>query len=303
MHESARSMTGFGICRLQDGDGLQTWEVRTVNSRYLEIKWRIPNYCRHLENSWEKIVRSYLARGRVDISLDVRLTKPDAVCPTLDMAQAEGMLKQMRELSKLSETPFQPDLNQLFLLSGLWRDPSGDLSEELVESLTNGLYAALKDVHEFRLREGQALSLDVFTRLERMTTLLTTIRGLVTELAPKRIELLRERVDALLQAYNVNGESADLVVDDVRMLQELALLSDRLDVSEELTRLTTHLEEAKRILSRLTDPGRRLDFLFQECLREISTCGNKTQDADISHNVVAFKAELEKCREQIQNLE
>ncbi|GAB6059780.1 YicC/YloC family endoribonuclease [Desulfonatronum parangueonense] len=300
---SARSMTGFGSSRLQNEDGVQSWEIRTINSRYLEVKWRIPGYCRRLENGWDKIVRTYLTRGRVDISLDVRLTQPDAVCPTLDTTQARGMLNQMQELAKLTGLPFVPDLNQLFLHSGLWRDPSGDLSEILVDSMTQGLHAALKDVQQARLREGQALSRDIFSRLERMTEIMTKIRSQAVELAPKRMEHLHERIDALLQSYNANRDGAPLVLDESRMLQELALLSDRLDVSEEITRLAMHLEEARRILGHVADPGRRLDFLFQECLREISTCGNKTQDAEISRDVVAFKAELEKCREQIQNLE
>ncbi|SDB25614.1 TIGR00255 family protein [Desulfonatronum thiosulfatophilum] len=300
---SVRSMTGFGSSRLQNEDGVQSWEIRTINSRYLEIKWRIPGYCRRLENGWEKIVRSYLTRGRVDISLDVRLTQPDAVCPTLDITQARGMLNQMQELAKLTDLPFQPDLNQLFLHSGLWRDPSGDLSERLVDYMSQGLHAALKDVQQARLREGQTLSRDILSRLERMTDILVKIRSRTAGLVPKRMELLHERIDALIQSYNAHRDAGPLVLDEPRMLQELALLSDRLDVSEELTRLAMHLEEARRILNHVADSGRRLDFLFQECLREISTCGNKTQDAEISRDVVAFKAELEKCREQIQNLE
>ena len=299
----ARSMTGFGTCRLQDDHGRQSWEIRTVNSRYLEVKWRIPGYCRRLEGVWEKIVREHLARGRVEISLDLRLNRPDSVCPTLDMAQAQGMLDQIRALADRTRIPFDPDLNQLLHHGGLWREPSGDLPESLVNSLVAGLRTALNDVQETRIREGRTLSLDILERLESMTRIMAAIRDQVVHLAPKRMESLRERVDALLQRYVQQEETTPLVLDEPRLLQEFALLADRLDVSEELTRLSAHLEEAVRVLTKLPDPGRRLDFLFQECLREISTCGNKTQDADISRDVVAFKAELEKCREQVQNLE
>ncbi|WP_031387772.1 YicC/YloC family endoribonuclease [Desulfonatronum thiodismutans] len=299
----ARSMTGFGTCQVQDDHGRQSWEIRTVNSRYLEVKWRVPGYCRRLESTWEKIVREHLARGRVEISLDLRLSRPDAVCPTLDSAQARGMLDQIRTLADQAGIPFQPNLNELFHHGGLWRDPSGDLPGSLVDSLVAGLRTVLRDVQETRSREGRALSMDILERLERLTRISTTIRDQVSHLAPKRMTALHERVDALLQGWNQHRESAPLMLDEPRLLQEFALLADRLDVSEELTRLSAHLDEAVRILTKLPDPGRRLDFLFQECLREITTCGNKTQDADISRDVVAFKAELEKCREQVQNLE
>ncbi|TVQ99396.1 MAG: YicC family protein [Desulfovibrionales bacterium] len=298
-----RSMTGFGSSSLQDDHGRQNWEVRTVNSRYLEIKWRIPGYCRRLEHAWEKTVRSQLARGRVEISLDFRLSHPDVVCPTLDIVQAQGVLNQIRELAEQADIPFQPDLNQLVHQTSLWRDPTGDLPEAMIQSLNTGLCLVLDDVQKFRSREGCILRDDILLRLERMKRIATEIQEQVGQRAPRRLEVLRERVNTLLQSIKIGSNDVSLVLDEPRLLQEIALIADRLDVSEELTRLSAHLEEAVRILNQLSDSGRRLDFLFQECLREISTCGNKIQDADVSREVVAFKAELEKCREQVQNLE
>jgi uncharacterized protein (TIGR00255 family) len=303
MPATARSMTGFGRCHIHDELGEQTWEVRTVNARFLEIKWRMPNYCRRLENAWDKIVRTYLTRGRVEIILDVRLAAPDAVCPSLDTTQAKGMLDQMRNFARAMDMVFQPEVNQMLLVPGLWREPSGELPENLVLSLSNGLRSVLEDVQQARIREGVALSRDILSRLKHMAAIVAKVRSQCAELVPKRMEGLQERIDALLQTYNTSREAPQILLEDSRLLQELALLADRLDVSEELTRLAAHLEEAERILARTPDPGRRLDFLFQECLREITTCGNKTQDAAISRYVVAFKAELEKCREQVQNLE
>ncbi|WP_045218200.1 YicC/YloC family endoribonuclease [Desulfonatronum thioautotrophicum] len=298
-----RSMTGFGSISFQDDYGCQNWEVRTVNSRYLEVKWRIPGYCRRLEHAWEKVVRSRLARGRVDISLDLRLSRPDVVCPTLDIIQAQGILNQIRELAGKADLPFQPDLNQLVHQTSLWRDPAGDLPKAMVQSLGTGLLMVLDDVQEFRSREGCILRDDILARLERMQRIVTEIQEQVGQRAPRRLEMLRERVNTLLQDIKIGSDGASLVLDEPRLLQEIALIADRQDVSEELTRLSAHLEESVRILTELADSGRRLDFLFQECLREIATCGNKVQDADLSRDVVAFKAELEKCREQVQNLE
>jgi len=299
----SRSMTGFGSALVQDDLGRQSWEVRTVNARYLEIRWRLPGFCRRLEHVWEKIARSYLSRGRVEVSLDLRLSRPDVVCPILDTAQALGMLKQVRALADQMKISFQPDLNQLFAQATFWRDPSGDLPDLLVDSLTRGLREALNDVQESRSREGQILREDILARLESMRRIAKSIHEQVVSRAPKRMQDMRERVDLLLKNVSQGLETPPVVLDEPRLLQEIALIADRLDVSEELTRLFAHVEESVRILTELPDPGRRLDFLFQECLREITTCGNKTQDADISRDVVSFKAELEKCREQVQNLE
>ncbi|HDQ40875.1 MAG TPA: YicC family protein [Desulfonatronum sp.] len=296
MDAPVQSMTGFGRLRSQEAGWDHTWEVRTVNSRYLEIKWRIPPSCRRLEGEWDKLVRTYLTRGRADISLDMRLLTPEAAGPTLDKAQALGMIDQLRLLADTSGRPYHPDLNFLVLVPFLWRDSIGDLSEDLVSSLSQGLRLAIEDLCRSRVREGRVLVADITARLERMTSIAAHIRSLSTELAPNRMESLHEKVNALLLPH-------EKCVDDARLLQELAFLADRLDVSEELTRLDEHLREARRILAKAPDPGRRLDFLFQECLREITTCGNKTQDAFISHQVVEFKTELEKCREQVQNLE
>lgn len=296
MAEPVQSMTGFGRLHRRDADWEQTWEVRSVNSRYLEVKWRIPHYCRRLEGDWEKLVRTSLARGRVDVSLDLRLLAPETASPALDRAQALGMLGQLRLLAESQGLRHQPDFNQLLLIPSLWRDPTGELPLRLVQDLTEGLRLVLGDLRQARTREGEVLRMDIVERLDGMTGIMERIRALTHDLAPRRMESLREKANALLKTYEKN-------MDDMRLLQELALLSDRLDVSEELTRLAEHLREARRILSNTPDPGRRLDFLFQECLREITTCGNKTQDAGVSRLVVEFKTELEKCREQVQNLE
>lgn len=293
---AVQSMTGFGRFHGQDARWEQSWEVRTVNSRFLEVKWRIPPCCRRLEADWERLLRARLTRGRVDVSLDLRRLASEAAGPALDRTLALGMLEQLRQLGESLGLKHQPDMNTLLLVPALWRDPAADLPEDLALFLTDGLTLALEDVRGARQREGMALAADISGRLGRLDGIAREISGMTRDLAPRRMEALREKVNALLSGH----ENA---VDDARMLQELALLSDRLDVSEEMTRLAEHLREARRILKESPDPGKRLDFFFQECLREITTCGNKAQDAVISRLVVEFKAELEKCREQTQNLE
>lgn len=296
MEPLAQSMTGYGRYHAQDAAWQQTWEIRSVNSRFLEIKWRLPQSCRFMENEWDKAVREFLHRGRVDVCLDLRLLTPEAACPKLNKAQVAGMVDQVRRMAESLGCAYQPDMNQVLFNPALWLDDTERLPDDLARSLTQGLLNALKDIQEGRIREGRVLSADVLQRLERLSETVGKIHPLARELAPKRMRALTDRVAALLLSVEKN-------MDEARMLQELALLADKLDVSEELTRLTEHLRESRRILTETPDPGRRLDFVFQECLREITTCGNKTQDAAISRLVVEFKTELEKCREQVQNLE
>ncbi|MBR4742152.1 MAG: DUF1732 domain-containing protein, partial [Desulfovibrio sp.] len=177
-----------------------------------------------------------------------------------------------------------------------WKDSGEDLTVELMEDLAEGLNVALEDWNEGRLHEGKALAEDLHTRILQMEEW----TGLIAERSPsikeERIQELRTRLGDML-------EQMQCELNEDRFLQEIVILTDRLDVTEELTRLSTHLDRLHELLRTGEDAGRRLDFTLQECFREINTCGNKITDAQISRLVVDFKNELEKCREQVQNLE
>ena len=160
------------------------------------------------------------------------------------------------------------------------------------ERLEEGLIAALEDWNESRETEGAALARDMTSRIAQMEEWVSRIDERAPEIKEERFAVLRERLSEALAA--VNGE-----LEEGRFLQEMVVLSDKLDVSEELTRLHAHLERLRDLLEIGTDAGRRLDFTLQECFREIATCGNKIQDAQTSRLVVDFKNELEKCREQV----
>ena len=189
-----------------------------------------------------------------------------------------------------------PDYSALMQISSLWNDTSEEMDEDVTTSLEEGLALALEDWNEARAAEGRALATDMHSRILRMEEW----TGLIAERAPaikeERANIMRERLgEALAQ----NGQE----LEEGRFLQEIVVLADRLDVSEELTRLSTHLERLHDLLQAGRDAGRRLDFTLQECFREINTCGNKLPDVQLSRLVVDFKNELEKCREQVQNLE
>ena len=302
-----RSMTGFGRCVMEDADWTQTWEIRSVNNRHLDLKWRLPLQARGLESRLERVVRRFAARGRMEITLTLQ-QRGAAANLRFDAAQASAMLDQVAALADLHGDTFEPDYNALFAIPTLWERESEDGDDEMEERLEEGLIAALEDWNEkqslFAARltiicisvGGAALARDMTSRIAQMEEWVSRIDERAPEIKEERFAVLRERLSEALAA--VNGE-----LEEGRFLQEMVVLSDKLDVSEELTRLHAHLERLRDLLEIGTDAGRRLDFTLQECFREIATCGNKIQDAQTSRLVVDFKNELEKCREQVQNLE
>ncbi|MDR2892540.1 MAG: YicC family protein [Deltaproteobacteria bacterium] len=300
-----RSMTGFGRYYLEDGDFSQTWEIRSVNGRFLDLKWRLPQPVRGLESGLEKLVKQYASRGRVEISLNLQSTGASGGLAKFNQAQAAAMLQTMEDFARERGDAFVPDYNRLISLSFLWEDAGLDPEGELGEALSRGLALALEDWNEARETEARALKKDMLSRVQRMRDWVETLEERGPQIKEERFEALRARLAEALEtqsaALGVSGSGS--LLDEGRFLQEITILADKLDVSEELTRLNAHLERLVELLAQDSDIGRRLDFTIQECFREINTCGNKIQDANISRLVVDFKNELEKCREQVQNIE
>ncbi|MGE4556296.1 MAG: YicC/YloC family endoribonuclease [Desulfovibrionaceae bacterium] len=292
----AKSMTGYGRVRLEGGGWLQNWEIRSVNGRYLDVKWRLPQEVRPLEMELERQVRKVAGRGRLEITLDLTATDIVLEGHHLNKPMALAMLSAVEELAQERGHAFQPDYSKLLSTPALWKDPGEDVDEELSRLATEGLREALKAWDASREKEGESLLADLRGRLAELFKLQAAIEAELPRILEQKKTGLRERLDALMA-------EAGAEFDEQRLLQEVAVLTDRLDVSEEMSRLGAHLERIKELFSSKGEAGKRLDFLLQECFREINTCGNKAQDAEISRLVVEFKAELEKCREQAQNME
>ena len=290
------SMTGFGRCLVENGGITQQWEIKSVNSRHLDLKWRLPSSVRSLETRLEKVVRRHASRGRVDISLQLQFAPDMAPALHFDAAAASVMLDSLSLLAEERGDNWTPDYAALLSLPFLWGEAGDEVDEELVRRLEDGLTLALQDWNEARSKEGHALVTDMRARVLRMEEWTELIAQRAPEIKQERADAMRERIADALATLGTELEEG-------RFLQEITLLSDRLDVSEELTRLQTHLERLRELMESGADAGRRLDFTLQECFREINTCGNKLPDVQLSRLVVDFKNELEKCREQVQNLE
>lgn len=291
-----RSMTGFGRCVIEDADWTQTWEIRSVNGRHLDIKWRLPGILRGMEPRFEKVVRRFGSRGRVDITLNLQSLGGSLEGANFNAGQAGAMLDALSRFASTRGDAYSPDYNRLLGLSYLWEEGSADPDDEFMSRIEAGLSAALEDWNEARTREARALATDMQSRFIRMGEWVARVEERAPDIKEERFAQLRDRLAEVLDRMGSELEES-------RFLQEITLLADKLDVSEELTRLRSHLERLHELVVDGVDAGKRLDFTLQECFREINTCGNKIQDAQLSRLVVDFKNELEKCREQVQNIE
>lgn len=289
-----RSMTGFGRFQQDNGDVVQTWEIRSVNSRFLDLKWKLPPQARNMEARFEKIVRRFASRGRVEISLNLQFSRESRV--SFDTAQAAAMLDAVKSFALSRGDIFEVDYMALMQLSPLWTSASEADDDALFELLAAGLEAALADWNESRETEAAALASDLETRFSRMAEWVSAIEERAPEVKNARFEQVRERLTDMLNSLGAELEES-------RFLQEMVIMADKLDVTEELIRLHSHLLRLASLMENGEDAGRKLDFTLQESFREINTCGNKIQDAQVSRIVVDCKNELEKCREQVQNLE
>lgn len=289
-----RSMTGFGAGRGSAGGEELDVEIRSVNHKYCEVKVRLPRELAALEVEAAKAVRERLARGGIDVT--VRRPGPGAgLAPRVDLALAESYAHAFRELQARLGLPGAVSLADVLSADGVVR-----LDERAVDpdaaraALWTALAAALDALVAMRAREGEALARDLAARLDTVEALVARAAALV----PQAIEHHRARL-----AERVQELTRGIPLDPGRLEQEVALFADRTDVAEEVTRLRSHLSQVRALLAGSEPAGRKLDFLVQEMHREVNTIGSKSQSAEVATVVVAAKAEIERMREQVQNVE
>jgi len=294
-----RSMTGYGSGSAAFPGGRVTVEIRTVNHRFLELKMPLPREFLAYEQDFRELIESHLTRGKVDMFLTTTGKPPRryTINVNLELARAyRGALTRLhRELGisgdgDLSFLTAHPELFQV--------QEQSQSTDAQAEAIKKALTQALAALDRQRLREGRFLQRELRTRigtLEKVRRQVKDRSGIVYENTRNR---LKERVNTLLQ-----GLLQGVELDQSRLLQEVATLAQRGDITEELVRLRSHLGALGELL-RATDPaGKRFDFLLQEVQREVNTIGSKADDADIRHLVVSAKEEVEKLREQVQNVE
>jgi uncharacterized protein (TIGR00255 family) len=292
-------MTGFGRAALRAGAVAYEVEARSVNHRYLDVRMRLPKPLAALEPELRARIQTRFARGK----LDVNVVNPESgSAPAqleIDVEIARQYARAAAELCDGTAISGTLDVGTLLTLPGVARLAEPELSlEELGTSLSAALDSALTGLDEMRAVEGAALERELRERLERVEAIAAAIDSRSETVQAAVRERLRKRAAQLEQETGL--------LDQARLHQEVVIAADRLDVTEELVRLRSHVEQFRSILAqadRSNPVGRRLDFLLQELGREANTIGSKCGDAPIAHDVVELKTELERLREQVQNVE
>ncbi len=291
-----RSMTGYGRTEVHGGTFHFTVEIRSLNNRYLDIQVKTPRSLAAMEPRIKKHVQGRFNRGRFDIMITRNGEQEKSgrlAVNELLVRQYIGILRELKSRYELTGDVGVESLAALpdvFTVTETKEDP-----EALWQVLSDGLARALDDLGKMRADEGSVLVQDISARLQTVETLVGKIRNK----APALVEIARKRMTETLN--RLLGE----LPDPARISQEIAILAERTDVTEELTRLGSHLAQFRAMLREPSPEGvgRKLDFLIQEMGREINTIASKSMDAEISLDVVHSKAELEKIREQVQNIE
>ncbi len=289
------SMTGFGRGEAQGNIYSIVTETRSVNNRFLEVSIRAPKLVSLRDQELKEVVRRYLSRGKVNITITLE-TADDGTAPiVVNPSQANAyytLLNDLRKTLKLRETV---KLQHILQFSEIFDSNSEDtLADEEWDAVLRSVDMALQQLQAMRMNEGTELERDLKTRIENIAGTVDGIEEKSKDRIPQERERLRERVYTLLNTDEV---------DEQRLELELVLLSEKLDVTEECVRLRSHLKFFKDTLDSDVPGGRKLNFLIQEMHREINTIGSKASDTEIARSVIGMKEEIERIREQIQNIE
>jgi uncharacterized protein (TIGR00255 family) len=289
-------MTGFGRGKHTRNGMTASVEVRSVNSRFLEVFSRLPRPFSQRENDVREIVRSMVQRGKINVSVSVE-TDTNGLAPLkINTSAAKAYHKLLNDLRRTVKLREQVTLAHLLTFSDVLEPPeSTQGEEEQWEIVTAAIRSALEEMNAMRRNEGAELAKDLTKRLQWLNATLDRIEALSKDRIPAERQRLQERITQLL------GDK--MVIEQNRLELEIALLADKLDVTEECVRFRSHNKFFLEAIRHGDAAGRKLNFLAQEMNREANTIGSKSGDAEIAHMVVQMKEELEKMREQLQNIE
>lgn len=290
-----RSMTGYGAAAGESRGLKISVELRSVNNRYLDVSVRMPRGLLFAEESVRAAVRGRVSRGKVDVFAAVDSAGAQDLTVAVNPALVRGYAAALKSVAELCGAPYTPDPLAVARFPDVLtvEKPEGE-SEDAASDLIAVLQSALDAFDAMRRREGEALEADIRRKLGAVEDMV----GQIEARSPETVREYRERLYARMA--EVLGAAG---VEEQRILQEAAVFADKTAVDEELVRLHSHIAQARQMLDEGSPVGRKLDFLVQEFYREANTCGSKCASADVARLVVDLKAEIEKIREQVQNIE
>ncbi len=291
------SMTGFGSGLSQKGDVSVSVEIRAVNHRFLDLHIRLSREYTFLEAEIQQLVRSAMLRGRVDVNVTIQTATPAELLVNADLARGYAdAARKLREELQLADTL---DLRTLLTLPGVVQNKDGlalaeGAESNLREALLESLRVSVESTMKMRRREGDALKSDMLHHLDNISERAAQVRAIVPSTIGEYRTKLQDRLEQLLPPN---------VLDPQRLAQEVAILAERADISEESARLDSHVAQFRGLLADGTEVGKKLDFLLQEMQREVNTMLSKSGNLEITRLGIALKADIEKLREQVQNVE
>jgi uncharacterized protein (TIGR00255 family) len=288
-------MTGYGKGEATSAKGTFSVEIRSVNHRYGEVSVRMPRQFLSLENEIKRLISATLKRGKIDVTVQWEEASGADTVPQLNGELAKGYFDAFSHLSRELGLTHEVSLSMVLAQKGVLKDVTTTVEDtEFLPQLTQAVGMAIVAIDGMRTKEGEALAVDLLARRTQIAEWVAQVGERTPAMVVEYQQKLSTRLEQLLGTTEL---------DPIRLAQEVALLADRCDITEELVRLASHFTQFDAALKLKEPVGRKLDFLIQEMNREVNTIGSKANDAVIAGLVIQIKAEMEKMREQVQNVE
>ncbi len=291
-----KSMTGFGRGAVSEENFAVSVEIKTVNNRFLDLNLRLAGELQTLEGNLKRLIQTRLSRGRVDVFVNTERTSD--VVYELNRPLIAGYLSALKQLQEEFGLVGEPDLDVIARLPNSLQTKADDLSEDFAGGIEEAVKLALDELEKMREVEGESLKNDLYHLLSEIETHLPKIEAESETVAEEYLQRLTKRIDNLL-----SKSDSQIEIDQAKLAQEVAYLADKSDISEEITRLKSHIEQFRGIMNDEKEVGKRLDFLTQELNREANTISSKTNNLIVKESALQIKSAIEKIREQVQNVE
>ncbi len=289
-------MTGFGRGTVADPKYSVNVELKTVNNRFLDISLRLSGEMLPLEADLKRQISSRLSRGRVDVNLQYE--RSGDITYDLNRPLIGGYIAAMKQMQDEFSLAGEPDLNVIARLPNVIFPQRVELEEDFAVVVEKAVGLALDDLQKMREKEGELLHKELASRLDEIESRLPLIETEAAKIGDEYQQRLTKRIGEMLAKSD-----SQIDIDQARLAQEVAYLADKSDISEEIARLTTHIEHFRTIMKDDKEVGKRLDFLTQELNREANTITSKTSNMTVKESALQIKSEIEKIREQVQNVE
>jgi uncharacterized protein (TIGR00255 family) len=288
-------MTGFGRAEMKDGQYEFSVEIRSLNNRYLDIGLKIPKSLNAYEYELKELIKKSVTRGKISATVTFKNLAMSDVNLHLNPETIHFYLNLLEQIKMQAGLKDKLTLNHLLQFKELFEaEEQGSEDAAIAGRLTKVFNAALADLDAMRTKEAENLCVDIEERIQAMTDSVSGIRETAKDTPRRELEKLYQRLKDQIESNEVDKNRLEL---------ELALIADKVDVTEECIRLASHIDLFKDVLQNKSEVGKQLNFILQEMHRETNTIGSKTSDIKIAHEIIRMKEEIEKLREQVQNLE